>query len=100
MEYISLEKGELESLLICFTCLLESSDEGQPLKEVAHVYEVKIGKYPGVNNEILYTGGYVRVNVSDQPSIQLNELHAKTKEEALNEVVEKIKSNHSYVSKF
>lgn len=87
--YTSVETGRLESKIIRFVMDIDGT-------EALHVYEVQFAIYPGSNNEIIYSGGYRRINVAEQRTIQLYPLEAKNAEDALKEVSEDIKNKHSY----
>lgn len=91
--YSSLETGEVYFKLLRFVVKIPSGDS---TVEAVHVYEVQYATYPGADNEILYSGGYRRINIADQQPIQLNELKAKTPKDAIDEIAEQIKKNHSY----
>lgn len=92
--YTSVESGQIISKIVRFVVNLE---EGSKSVEVVHLYEVQLGMYPGVDNEIIYCGGYRRICVAEQGIIQLNNLVAKNENDALVEVTEQIKKNHNYI---
>ncbi|PUB12518.1 hypothetical protein [Paenisporosarcina sp. OV554] len=71
-------------------------ENGTQSSQALHVYEVKLRKYPGFNNEIIYLGGYRLICVVEQGLIELNNLNAENEEDALKEITEMIKKNHSY----
>ena len=87
--YISVEKGQLESIIVRFVVDINGTN-------VLHVYEVQLAIYPGANNEMIYSGGYRRINVAEQSVIELYQLKANNDRDALIEVTEEIKRNHSY----
>lgn len=87
--FTSVETGRLESKIVRFVVDLDG-------QEALHVYVVQFAVYPGSNNEVIYSGGYRRINVDGQGVIELYPLKAKNDEDALKEVTEDIKKNHSY----
>lgn len=87
--YSSVETGRLESKIIRFVVDING-------QEVVHVYEVQLAVYPGVNNEQIYSGGYRRINVVEQGAVELYQLEAKNEKDALKEITEDVKKNHSY----
>lgn len=92
--FSSVEQGEIQSKIIRFVVNLES---GSLSKTAIHIYEIQFGMYPGSDNEILYLGGYRRICVANQTTIQLNVLNAKKDYDARQELTEAIKKEHNYV---
>ncbi|HHT7165327.1 TPA: hypothetical protein ACTZ3T_001622 [Bacillus cereus] len=88
--YTSVESGHLKSKIVRFIVDIGGGTEA------LHVYEVQFAVYPGLNNDVIYSGGYRRINVAEQGAIGLYQLEAKNDDDALTEVTEDIKRDHSY----